>query len=441
MNLVRIEISKLFGYFDHSIDLDADEQITIITAPNGYGKSVLLSIIKAAYSNNLIALSRHKFKSVRFHLNDGSVMNILSNGAGGLKFQLARAGQANPELEFPFGLVENFEKSPDQRSLERRISDALPWLGRVGPDKWIDNNFDDSITASELINRYPEHFDDIQELLLNIPDWFTDITNNTDVRLIQDQRLIQRASMPSMHRHRYAATRPIDTIEKYARELANNIKNLSVNYSNVAQQLDSSFPSRLINLTEKDLSMSGAELKEQLDAIAETRERLGQYNLIEPTRVDAMPLAGVATEENQNVLALYVQDIKQKFAVYDDMLRRVELFTTILNDKKLSHKKIVINGKGFEFQTEDDEPLRLTDLSSGEQHEVVLLYELIFETTESTLALIDEPEISLHIAWQKKFLDDLMKIIELKSFYAIVSTHSPQIIGENWHLVTELHSA
>lgn len=74
----------------------------------------------------------------------------------------------------------------------------------------------------------------------------------------------------------------------------------------------------------------------------------------------------------------------------------------------------------------------MSQLSSGEKQEIILFYKLIFETPENTLLLIDEPEISLHIAWQKKFMDDLYKIIKFKNLNVIVATHSPQIINHRW---------
>ena len=78
------------------------------------------------------------------------------------------------------------------------------------------------------------------------------------------------------------------------------------------------------------------------------------------------------------------------------------------------------------------------DLSSGEQQEVVLLYELLFKVKAGTLVLIDEPELSLHVVWQKQFLDDLFKIIELQKITIVVATHSPQIINNHWDLTVDL---
>ena len=77
-------------------------------------------------------------------------------------------------------------------------------------------------------------------------------------------------------------------------------------------------------------------------------------------------------------------------------------------------------------------------LSSGEQHQLVLFFELLFEIKENALILIDEPELSLHVAWQKKFVGDLMKIIDLNQFDVILATHSPQLISRWTDLVVEL---
>jgi predicted ATP-dependent endonuclease of OLD family len=68
----------------------------------------------------------------------------------------------------------------------------------------------------------------------------------------------------------------------------------------------------------------------------------------------------------------------------------------------------------------------------------VLLFELLFEIEPATLVLIDEPEISLHIAWQAQFLDDLFEMAHLSQFDVLLATHSPDIIGKHWNLTVEL---
>ena len=60
--------------------------------------------------------------------------------------------------------------------------------------------------------------------------------------------------------------------------------------------------------------------------------------------------------------------------------------------------------------------------------------------TDKMVLLIDEPEISLHVAWQRTLMEDLNKIIGLKedSLSVIVATHSPQVINNNWNDIIDL---
>ena len=92
------------------------------------------------------------------------------------------------------------------------------------------------------------------------------------------------------------------------------------------------------------------------------------------------------------------------------------------------------------FRSKNGESLNPRLLSSGEQHEVILLYDLIFKTSSDTLVLIDEPEISLHIDWQLSFLSDLESITELTNPQFIIATHSPSIIGNRIDLSQEIEA-
>lgn len=85
-----------------------------------------------------------------------------------------------------------------------------------------------------------------------------------------------------------------------------------------------------------------------------------------------------------------------------------------------------------------DEKLSLGQLSSGEKQEIILFYELIFESEKNIHLLIDETEISLHIEWQLKFMDDLLRIAKYKNFKVTVATHSPQIINNHWDIQIDL---
>jgi predicted ATP-binding protein involved in virulence len=138
------------------------------------------------------------------------------------------------------------------------------------------------------------------------------------------------------------------------------------------------------------------------------------------------------------VLWEYVSDVENKLSAFDDMMRRLDLFRSIIHDR-FHYKSLHIDReRGYHFTSRDGKPLSPSDLSSGEQHELVLFYELIFNVKPGSYILIDEPELSLHVAWQDAFLQDLQRAAELSQFYAIIATHSPQLISDRWDLAVEL---
>ena len=60
--------------------------------------------------------------------------------------------------------------------------------------------------------------------------------------------------------------------------------------------------------------------------------------------------------------------------------------------------------------------IRLSELSSGEQHELVFTYELLFVVSDGAVILIDEPELSLHVAWQRQFISGHCKNTKFEKF-------------------------
>lgn len=115
------------------------------------------------------------------------------------------------------------------------------------------------------------------------------------------------------------------------------------------------------------------------------------------------------------------------------------MFRKLINIRFLKKKVYVNVNDGISVEsTETGFGIPLDRLSSGEQHLLVLYYYLIFRFQEGTLVLIDEPEISLHVSWQKRFINEMMKIMEVNGMKALIATHSPTLIGKYWHLTREL---
>lgn len=74
-----------------------------------------------------------------------------------------------------------------------------------------------------------------------------------------------------------------------------------------------------------------------------------------------------------------------------------------------------------------DVSINITSLSSGEKQLFILLTEALLQKNMTHLFMADEPELSLHIEWQRKILNALLELNP--NAQIIVATHSPEIAG------------
>ena len=68
------------------------------------------------------------------------------------------------------------------------------------------------------------------------------------------------------------------------------------------------------------------------------------------------------------------------------------------------------------------------DLSSCEKQIIILIAYLSFKSS-SKIFIVDEPEVSLHVSWQEKFVDALMEASPDNQF--VLATHAPSIIARS----------
>ena len=104
-----------------------------------------------------------------------------------------------------------------------------------------------------------------------------------------------------------------------------------------------------------------------------------------------------------------------------------EVCNTYMGDKKYRYDNSEYSAKIFpdrEIVTADDE-IHLSSLSSGEKQIISLFSHLYLSGETQYFVLIDEPELSLSVPWQRKFLADIRKAGLCRGLFAV--THSPFI--------------
>ena len=177
-----------------------------------------------------------------------------------------------------------------------------------------------------------------------------------------------------------------------------------------------------------------------MENLETNRDRLQRLGLLDPAY--AYPF-NPSTLDNvdptkQSAMSLYVEDTEKKLGVFDDLALRIETLVSNVNSKYRNSSIAVTRDEGLVARTRNGQKLDLDSLSSGEQHELVLFYDLLFRVNANTLILIDEPELSLHITWQKRFLSDILDIVRITNCDVLLATHSIFIAGDRPDLMVAL---
>ena len=99
-------------------------------------------------------------------------------------------------------------------------------------------------------------------------------------------------------------------------------------------------------------------------------------------------------------------------------------------------KKIVRTENEIRF-SQIGETLLPYQLSSGEKQMLAILLTVLVEDNQRYVLFMDEPEVSLHVEWQKRLID---LCVELNpNVQIILTTHSPAVIMNGWvDAVTEV---
>lgn len=437
-----IHARQLFGMYDHDIVLKP-ERTTIVFGRNGVGKTVMFKLTHALLSGEVAAmldLLRYPYREFKVLLSDGSeVIAVREEGAASALTQLRYvpapgAGAVALNVTITEKVFTKFATR-----LERRLP-----LHQIGPDRWRDDETGEVLDAFEVVSRWGELGDD--EVSREILEWKEFASSHLpQTLLIQAQRLIRigRASARPYLRRESTAIR--ETVLEYSADLKSRIDHTLAEYGREAQRLDQTYPQRLL----KQASAQSPEVLMEQEAIIESlhtmKKQQADYQALgildEQTPSMALDESQLLTDVYLVAMSVYVRDTQAKLKIVDNLAQRVHLLLELISPK-FSNKALKIDPKTHDLVVQSThgkaQRLSVNALSSGEQHQLVLAYDLLFRTQPNTLVLLDEPELSLHVDWQERFLSDLKAVIDLVGFDALLATHSPYIINGHNELTVGL---
>ena len=118
---------------------------------------------------------------------------------------------------------------------------------------------------------------------------------------------------------------------------------------------------------------------------------------------------------------------------------KIELLEELINRRFRGKRFWIDKTGGFNIEDEfSDGEIEPRSLASGEQNQLIMFFEMLFEYGDGGLILIDEPELSLHVSWQRSFMEDLVRVLAITGAAAVVATHAPAIVNDLWEINYDL---
>lgn len=429
----KLEITKLFGRFNYILDFSEKKSgISILTAPNGFGKSTILKIIERFVSGDYFYFINESFDSIKFTLASGDKITITRQDDDQKNGHVSIInGRKTVKVRNPF----DDQTKGDQLFL---IDRTLPFLTRVSQKTWRHDRTGEIFNSLQILQRYGDHPNFRRQFRQT--DWLEEIRKSLSVFSIPTHRL--KADEPSSETRFDAGNSSSLMVDAIAKEIKEKIQLAIRNQFEIGRKKETSFPTRLIESLSSNIAPSRESVRESINAVQEYEERFSRLGLVPNTGTTKQFGDHAESTETAGMLVLktYLDDIREKFSELDDLARQLDVFCNSIN-ALLAFKAIETSAdEGIIVRVIDGERQRLSlpVLSSGEQHLIVLIGKLIFDTNQGSLVLIDEPEISFHPEWQEKFIGILEDIRGVNGFSALVATHSPILIGDRWEDVIEL---
>jgi predicted ATPase len=449
-------VQGLFDRSDVSIDF-APEGITMLYGSNGAGKSTVLRILRAALAADNDGLLQEPFRELSLTFAGGLGYTV-NRTTGAWEERAGRRVSATGSMR---------DERPDLLNPEFRAFLAE----RVGPEQshLLDEASSDGRLLTSMFGlwrkrtqRQSRH-DESRRFLPRPAQLLTsgralhsttaqsNSTSTNDVEALE--RAVQRSREAlEVARMRWrnaraqgrldspAVSDPPCSLDEVASELQQKLQSAVAEAQERARALDSTFGRRVIERVSNPEECSMEELR-RLRSSAETlHARLARCGLL-AAEMSLPPEHAVSDARMDAFMQLYLADMFTKALTLVPLLKRVEALKEIVDSHFVDKHLLISAEKGLVVRLTHgarDQTLGLSKLSSGEQQILMLFYSLLFRSERGSVFMIDEPEISLNVLWQEKFIGNLTKVGKVVPMQFILATHSPQIVGAHQHLLRQV---
>lgn len=431
MRLSRLTIKQLFGAFSYDFSVKDDQKIALLTGPNGYGKTTLLNILSELSQANFIFFVTLPFESISLEFTNGMSICITSEEENHGNLVKEEDNRANKARKITFSWFQGEDLTSSFVLAESVLLTYLskhPYFRykRRGKEQIVEDN-----PYREIDFAKAEYPDLISKFIEEIGgSTFLMSLHSLSVKFQPSDRLRNVCMVD----HRGVEQDRILSIKEISGELSSLMSTLKEKFQSQVSDSNNHLVQKVLDDSPKLEAEAYQEISNKLQ---EPLKRLREFKLLPDIEIPQY------VDSYAKLLTVYIQELEKNLEVYAEIYTCLLLFKKQLEKKRFVQKKIFLDPvKGIVIQNVQNHTyLPLENLSSGEQHEIIMLFRSIFGVKKKTILLIDEPENSLHVVWQNEFLEDIQELARTLDLQVIIATHSPYIIGECWPECYDLYEA
>lgn len=443
MKLLRFKAKKVYGYL--KFDIKFDDKLSFLVGGNGSGKTTILKLIQAVLTPNLRDIYLIPFTEIELEIQNSSKNYEIKVKKSESGIEISLNNDTTP-LKLPHKDIDELsyilskEENLFNRELfHHRNNETFKIIKELDVPLFL------GLERREASKDDEENYYRHEQIILRNGERKVIrknryIDGSLGISLLETQEII-RITYARIRKH----------IERQRTKLRDNILLTSFHFSDINDLLDENGDFKEISLEEqKNITSKKEDIFKALKNINFDKEENLQeveefFNEVEEL-FSQMTLNKEENREGKGINIAWlinkaqIERIQKLIALIDSSNAKVDkIYTNISKFTNTINYFLQDTGKSVEIddignlrvKKPNDTYADLEALSSGERQLIVMFSHLIFknESNPSGVFIIDEPELSLHIDWQKDFIR--YAIEANPNTQLILATHSPDILIGN----------
>jgi predicted ATPase len=386
LNITNFSIKKLFGFMN--VDIPIVDNRIILIGVNGTGKTTILTMLFYLLKGKWEELSRFSFNEISLEIDSKS-------------------------FTYKFSDIEKylFKSEKDIKTLKDNFFNE-------NPQELYELIFgtDDPFKVHDIQKYQIDNSIDLREAILTI-------------RRTYKKPIIEtpRDDLPHLFKRHTIQFYP--TFRRIEKDL-NDIIDFS--YNN--QKITPYFHAKDLGIIHFGMHDAKKLIDKKLVDLAKAKSLVAEIDKLEPIATKILQKINWDLKETDNNInkTTTIKIVEDKEQDYDFYKIASDLENTTQGFAKTCNAYLSDSGKSIDYDSdnylfkilsEESQEIELDDLSFGEKQIVSFFAELYLSNKNDYIIIIDEPELSLSVRWQKRFLTDILATG--KCHFLMAVTHSP----------------